>query len=76
MKLFHFFRALLVVPFSLLVTLIISILTLFYAVVLRRGAASVQGLAAWWAKSICTASGVAVTVTGTENLDPKKPYIF
>ena len=76
MKLFHFFRALLVVPFSLLVTLIISILTLFYAVVLRRGAASVQGLAAWWAKSICTASGVAVTVTGTEKLDPNKPYIF
>ena len=76
MKLFHFFRALLVVPFSLLVTLIISILTLFHAVVLRRGAASVQGLAAWWAKSICTASGVAVSVSGTEKLDPNKPYIF
>ena len=76
MKLFHFFRALLVIPFSLIVTLIISILTLFYTVVLRRGAASVQGLAAWWAKSICTASGVAVTVSGTEKLDPNKPYIF
>jgi 1-acyl-sn-glycerol-3-phosphate acyltransferase len=33
-------------------------------------------LAAWWAKSICTAGGVSVTVTGTEKLDPVKPYIF
>jgi len=44
--------------------------------VLRRDAASVQGLAAWWAKSICTAALVSVTVTGTEKLDPGKPYIF
>jgi len=76
MKLLHFLRALLVVPIALLLTLFISILTLFFTLVLRRDAASVQGLAAWWARSICTASGVTVSVTGTEKLDSKKPYIF
>jgi len=76
MKLYRLLRALLVIPLALFLTLLISILTLFRTVILRRDAASVQGLAAWWAKSICTASGVAVSVTGTEKLDPEKPYIF
>jgi len=76
MKLFNFFRALIALPVALFLTLLISLATLFVAVVLRRGAASVQGLAAWWARSICAASGVAVTVTGTENVDSNKPYIF
>ena len=76
MKLLHFLRALLVVPVALLLTLFISILTLFYTLVLRRDAASVQGLAAWWGRSICIASGVTVSVTGTEKLDSEKPYIF
>jgi len=76
MKLFRFLRALLVIPYALLLTLHISIVTLFRTSVLRRDAASVQGLAAWWAKSICTAAGVSVSVTGTEKLDPGKPYIF
>ena len=76
MKLFNFLRALIALPVALFLTLLISLATLFVAVVLRRGAASVQGLAAWWARSICAASGVAVTVTGTENLDSNKPYIF
>ncbi len=76
MKLFHFLRALCVIPFALLLTLLISITTLFKTLVLRGNAASVQVLAAWWAISICRASGVEVTVTGTEPLDPEKPYIF
>ena len=76
MKLFHVIRALLVVPFALLLTLFISIMALFWTLVLRRDANSVQGLAAWWAKSICRVSGVVVSVTGTEKLDPEKPYIF
>ena len=76
MKFFHFLQALLVIPFALFLTLLISLITLFMTLVLRRGAASVQGLAAWWASSICWASGVEVTVTGTEPLDPEKPYIF
>ena len=76
MKLFRFLRALLVIPYALLLTLFISIVTLFWTSVLRRDSASVQGLAAWWAKSICTAAGVSISVTGTEKLDPGKPYIF
>jgi 1-acyl-sn-glycerol-3-phosphate acyltransferase len=76
MKLFRSLRALLVIPFALLLTLFISIVTLFRTLVLRKDAASVQGLAAWWAKSICTAGGVVVSVTGTEKLDSEKPYIF
>ena len=76
MKLYRFLRTLLVVPFALLLTLFISIVTLFRTLILRRDAASVQGLAAWWARSICAAGGVVVTVTGTENLDFKKPYIL
>lgn len=76
MKLYRFLRALLVIPFALLLTLFISIVTLFRTLILRRDAASVQGLAAWWARSICAAGGVTVSVTGTEKLDAEKPYIF
>jgi 1-acyl-sn-glycerol-3-phosphate acyltransferase len=76
MKLLRFLRALFVIPFALFLTLYISILTLFWTLVLRRDAASVQGFAAWWARSISTASGVTVSVTGTEKLDSEKPYIF
>lgn len=76
MKLLRLLRALLAVPFALLLTLFISIVTLIWTLILRRDAASVQGLAAWWARSICAFSGVSVSVSGTENLDPQKPYIF
>jgi 1-acyl-sn-glycerol-3-phosphate acyltransferase len=76
MKLFHFLRAVFVLPFALFLTLLISLLTLFMTLVLRRNAASVQGLAAWWATSICRAGGVEVAVDGREQLDPEKPYIF
>ncbi len=76
MKLLHFLRALAAIPFALLLTLLVSLLTLFTTLVLRRSADSVQGLAAWWAKSICQFSGVQIDVSGTETLDPTKPYIF
>jgi 1-acyl-sn-glycerol-3-phosphate acyltransferase len=76
MKLLHFLRALLTVPFALLLTLLVSLIALFLTMVLRMGADSVQGVAAWWAKSICRFSGVRVTVSKTCELDPGKPYIF
>jgi len=76
MKLFHFLRAIFVLFFTPLVTLLISIATIFCSAILRQPAASVQGLAAWWARSICVASGVTVQVEGTENLAPDRPYIF
>jgi 1-acyl-sn-glycerol-3-phosphate acyltransferase len=76
MKLFSFLRAVFVLFFAPLVTLLISIATILNTVVLRRSAASVQCLAAWWARSICAASGVTVQVEGTEHLAPDRPYIF
>jgi 1-acyl-sn-glycerol-3-phosphate acyltransferase len=76
MKLFYFFRALLLIPFALFLTLLISLITLFMTLVLRKEADSVQGLASWWARSICKAGGVEVVVSTTEQLDPEKPYIF
>ena len=76
MKLLRFLRALLTIPFALLLTLLVSLITLFMTMVLRMGTDSVQGLAAWWAASICRFSGVAVTVSKTCELDPGKPYIF
>lgn len=76
MKLLNFFRALFVIPFALFLTLLVSLITLFKTLVLGRDADSVQGLAAWWATSICRVSGVRVSVTGTGQLDPEKPYIF
>ena len=76
MKLFHFLRALIAIPFALFLTLLISLLTLFVTLVLRRGADSVQGLASWWASSICKLSGVKVSVSGTEQLAQDKPYRF
>jgi len=76
MKLIRLFRALLAVPFALFLTLLVSLITLFWTLVLRQGAASIQGLARWWASTISSFCGVTVTVVGTENLDPAKPYIF
>lgn len=76
MKLLAFLRSLFVIPFALLLTLLVSLATLFMTLVLRRDAASTQGLAAWWASSICHAAGVGVTVEWAEKLDPNRPYIF
>jgi len=76
MKLFHYLRALFVIPYALFLTLLVSLITLFKTLVLQKGPESVQGLATWWAASICRVSGVEVRVSGTERLDPGKSYIF
>ena len=76
MKLLNFLRALLLIPLALFLTLLISLITLFMTLVLRREADSVQGLASWWARSICKAGGVEVVVSTTEQLEPEKPHIF
>jgi 1-acyl-sn-glycerol-3-phosphate acyltransferase len=76
MKLLAFLRALFVIPFALLLTLLVSLATLFMTLVLNRDAASIQWLATWWASSICRAAGVAVAVEWAEKLDPGRPYIF
>ena len=69
-------RALCVIPFALFLTLFISLATLLSTLVLRRNSASVQGLAAWWARSIASATGVSVVVEGRDLLESGKPYIF
>ena len=69
-------RALCVIPFALFLTLFISLATLLSTLVLRRNSASVLGLAAWWARSIASATGVSVVVEGRELLESGKPYIF
>jgi 1-acyl-sn-glycerol-3-phosphate acyltransferase len=76
MKLLAFLRALFVIPFALLLTLLVGLATLFMTLVLNRDAASIQWLATWWASSICRAAGVAVAVEWAEKLDPGRPYIF
>jgi 1-acyl-sn-glycerol-3-phosphate acyltransferase len=76
MRLFNFFRALFVIPYALFLTLLVSLITLFKTLLLGSKAESVEGLAVWWARSISRVSGVEVTVSGTEHLDPEKPYIF
>ncbi|MDX1774985.1 MAG: lysophospholipid acyltransferase family protein [Desulfobulbales bacterium] len=76
MKLFNRLRALVLIPYALSLTLLVSLITLFVTLVLRREADSVQGLASWWAGSICKAGGVEVVVSRQEELDPEKPYIF
>jgi len=76
MKLLHYLRAICVVPFALFLTLFVSIATLFRTLVLRGSSDSVQSLAAWWARTIVSASGVSVTVEGREFIEPGKPYIF
>ena len=76
MNFLAFLRALFVIPFALLLTLLVSLVTLFMTLVLRRDAAAIEGLAAWWARSICRAAGVAVTVEWAEELEPDRPYIF
>jgi len=76
MKLFRFLRAISVLFFAPLATLLISVATIVKTMVLRRPAASVQVYATWWARSICAASGVSVQVEGTETLQTGHPYIF
>jgi len=76
MKLLHFLRALFVIPYALILTLLVSLIALFVTIVIGRGANSVQELGSWWARSICRVSGVDVTVAGTGQLDHDMPYIF
>jgi 1-acyl-sn-glycerol-3-phosphate acyltransferase len=76
MKLFSFLRAIFILFFAPFLTLLISIATIAKSSVSRHPAASVQGLAAWWGRSICAASGVSVRVEGTDALQPGHPYIF
>ena len=76
MKLVAALHSLLVLVLALLATLVISILTLIWAVLFRRPADEIQIFGRYWGKFICAVSGVAVTLEGVENLAPERSYIF
>ena len=76
MKLVAALHSLLVLVLALLATLVISILTLIWAVLFRRPADEIQIFGRYWGKFICAVSGVAITLEGVENLAPDRNYIF
>ncbi len=72
----QFFRAISLLILAPLLTLTVSILGIFYGLVLRKSSRQIQALPRMWGKIICRVSNVAVQVKGGEKLDPSKPYIF
>lgn len=76
MKIVHFFRGLLVLILTPILTFIISLLALFFVLVFRVSPERTQLLPRYWGRIILAASGVKVTVNGMENLETGRPYIF
>lgn len=76
MKLYHYPRALVVLIITPILTLLTSLTALFFIFVCRFDAATVQVFPRFWARIICWCAGVPVRVTGRENLDTTKTYIF
>ncbi|MEW6519442.1 MAG: lysophospholipid acyltransferase family protein [Thermodesulfobacteriota bacterium] len=59
-----------------LATFLTSLLAIVFLVILRGSARKAQVLPRTWARIILAASGVKVKVTGLENIDKGRPYIF
>ena len=76
MKLFSLFHSLLVLVLAPLSTLLVSIITLIWAVLFRRSADELQIFGRYWGKFICALSGVTVTIEGVENLATDRTFIF
>ena len=57
-------------------TLLVSIITLIWAVLFRRSADELQIFGRYWGKFICALSGVTVTIEGVENLATDRTFIF
>ncbi|MDD3618071.1 MAG: lysophospholipid acyltransferase family protein [Desulfobulbaceae bacterium] len=57
-------------------TLLFSILAWTDAVLIRRSAAKVQVYPRVWARLLCRLAGVRVRLTGMENLQPDRTYIY
>jgi 1-acyl-sn-glycerol-3-phosphate acyltransferase len=76
MKLFSFLHSLLVLVLAPLSTLMVSIITLIWAVLFRRSADELQIFGRYWGKFICALSGVTVTLEGAENLATDRTFIF
>jgi 1-acyl-sn-glycerol-3-phosphate acyltransferase len=58
------------------VTLLFSVLTWTDIVLIRKSQAKAQIFPRGWARLLCRLAGVRVRLTGTENLQPDRTYIF
>lgn len=58
-----------------LLTAVVSLTALLLALFGYREA-RLQFLPRWWGRIICRLSGVSVSISGLEQLDPTRPYIF
>ena len=76
MKIFQIVRAVFVLGFVPVLTMIVSILALAALVVFRVSSKTVQIFPRFWGRCIASLSGVTVTVEGVERLTPDMPYIF
>lgn len=76
MKPVSFLHSLLVLVLAPLSTLLVSIITLIWAVLFHRPADELQIFGRYWGKFICALSGVRVTIEGVENLAADKTFIF
>ncbi|MBU0482571.1 MAG: 1-acyl-sn-glycerol-3-phosphate acyltransferase [Proteobacteria bacterium] len=76
MAFINFCRSLLVLVMAPFLTGVISLIALPAMFLFGCSGDSIQILPRWWAKTITVLSGVSVEVSGFENLEQGKPYIF
>lgn len=76
MKILACFRALLVIPLALALTLLVSIETLLRLLLFRQTYKEVAPSIRFWGRAICWASGVSVRTEETERLPRERSYIF
>lgn len=76
MRLVNGIRALLVLAFIPVLTLLISLLGIIAISLFKRPPRVGHQLACFWGRAIARLSGVSVEVTGAERLDRNRPFIF
>jgi len=76
MRLVNGIRALLVLTFIPVLTLTISLLGIIAISIFKRPPRVGHQLACFWGRAIARLSGVSVEVTGAEQLDRNRPFIF
>lgn len=72
----NFLRGVLVLVLAPMLTGVVSIVAIIMILVFRRSAADVQFLPRALGRIIARVSGVSVSMTGIDLLEPGKPYIF
>lgn len=76
MRVVHFLQSIFVLMLAPFLTLVVSILAIVAVAVFRVRPCKVQVFPRFWGRVLCRASGVSVSLTGLENLDHDKHYIF